>query len=158
MMISICSCKSGQGKSAPQDILDQGEVVVGEYQISYVLSYNEIVAHVIPETIKVEPGASREVRNKSLFLTVKYAEEIILNNKEIRTTCFEDIEDAGKFILGGPQVQVDESWFKVVDDLLVVEFGAFVEDTDWGYIITFNVDKNGQVSSTLVNVDDLYTE
>lgn len=172
-MIGLYSCKCGQGNSqdcnstpttetemlqlASNDVLDKGDIIIGEYQISYILSYNDIVAHVIPETIKVNPGTSREVRNKSLFLTVRYNDEIILDNKEIRSTCFEEIEDADKFIIG-PQNLVHENWFKVVNDTLVVEFGAFVQDTDWGYWITLFIDKNGQLSSMVVNNDDIYFE
>lgn len=173
LIFSICSCKCRQEHSqdcnstltketdtlqfAPNNILDQGDITIGKYHIFYVLSYNDIVAHVIPETIKVKPGTSRVVRNKSLFLTVRYNNEIILDNKEIRSTCFEEIEDADKFILG-PQNIVYEDWFKIVNDILIVEFGAVVLDTDWGYRITLSIDSNGQISSTVVNNDDFYFE
>lgn len=169
LIISISSCKLRHGNSqddntpthketevlqlVPKDILDQGEIKMGKYEISYILSYNDIIACVIPETIWVEPGTSREIRNKSLFLTIKYDNKTVLDNKEIRTNYFEEIKDAHQFILG-PQDSA-KNWFKVVDDILIVKFGAYVEDTDWGYQITLRVDKNGQISSTVINADDL---
>ena len=179
-MISFYSCKNVQGNSQqsnstlieetstlieetkelqliPQDILDQGEVKVGKYHVSYILSYNDIIAHVYPETVELLPGTPREVRNKSLFLTVRYEGKIILNNKEIRTTNFEEIEDAGKFRLAAWD-RVFDDWFSVVNDRLVVEFTAEVEDTSWGYSITLFIDKDGKISSKVVDNDDLVTE
>ena len=172
-MISLYSCKNVQGNSQqsnstlieetkelqliPQDILDQGEVKVGKYHVSYILSYNDIIAHVYPETVELMPGTPREVRNKSLFLTVRYEGKIILNNKEIRTTNFEEIEDAGKFSLATWD-RVFDDWFSVVNDRLVVEFTAEVEDTSWGYSITLFIDKDGKISSKVVDNDDFVTE
>lgn len=174
-VICICSCKCRQLKLAstlnaedkkttvsqshPQikDIIDQGELTIDKYKVSYILARNEIIAHVISDTITIEPGASREIRNKSLFLTVSYEDRVILDNIEIRSTSFKEIEGAEKFSLG-PQDDVHDDWFSVVNDVLVVEFGVSVEDTDWGYLINLHIDRNGQISSNVTNFDDLMVE
>lgn len=170
-IICLYSCKSRQANStninhhefvevpciAEKDILDQGKIVIDNYSISYILAYNEIIAHIIPDDIQIKPGSSREIRNKSLFLTVNYDGKIIVNSKEIRSTSFDEIENAEKFSLG-PQNTVHDSWFSVVEDKLIVEFGASVEDTDWGYRIKLFINKNGQILSTVTSYDDLPQE
>lgn len=78
-MICLYSCKSRQVNStnvnhhkfvevshiADKDILDQGKIAIDNYTISYILAYNEIIAHIIPDNVQIKPGSSREIRNKS---------------------------------------------------------------------------------------------
>lgn len=126
--------------------ISNGEEITGNYHVKYSLCSNEIVA----DTIHVSEKESKVLYNRSLFLTIHYNELMILNNYEIRSTSFGDIENSEKFQLS-PMGAID---FKSLGDTLIVSTGMFVIDTDWGYFLTIKVSKNGDVYFYADNADE----
>ena len=157
-MKSVCSSKMRNKQEMSKNILTdslihldsifRGEEITGNYHVEYEICSNDIVA----DTINISEVESKKIYNRSLFLTIHYKEQKILNNYEIRSTSFSGIENPEKFQFA-PMGAID---FQTLEDTLWISTGMFVVDTDWGYFLTIKVSKNGDVYFLAVNADECY--
>lgn len=126
--------------SETADTVDLGDKF-GNYYVRHSVVTNDLIASIYPDTT---------IMNNSLFLTVHYKDKLILDNLEIRSTYFKEIENASQFIL----VTQGFVEFKEVNDTLVVGTEMCVCDTDWGYDITLKISNSGNISYKTINYDD----
>lgn len=143
----------------PEDLLKEGEDTVGNFRIKYSFYLNEIIVDTIfispTEVYRVENEIYNEVyRNRSLFLSVHYNDELIVDNTEIRSTSFDGIFNPKQFVLA-PMCGID---IKSANDTLIVNTGMSVEDTDWGFWLDIKISKYGDISLSSVSYDETYED
>ena len=130
------------------DVISKGDTIIGNFHVKYLIETNEIVA----DTIIISETESQVFVNHSVFLTIQYKEQLILDNYEIRSTSFNWIKNPERFILS-PMGSIE---LEAINNMLVVKTGMFVMDTDWGYFVTINVNENGEVYIFANDADSLY--
>ena len=131
------------------DILVQNDTIIGNFRAKYHLTLNDIIA----DTINISSKEGQMVRNRSIFLTVYYKEQQILDCKEIKSTSFDGIQEPSKFIFS-PTCWIG---LESINDTLVVSSGMFVDDTDWGYFINIKVAPDGEILLVARDADDSNT-
>ena len=129
-------------------IISEGNAIIGDFHVKYCIEPNEIIA----DTVIVSETENQVFVNHSIFLTIQYKGQLILDNYEIRSTSFDGIPNPNRFILS-PMGSIE---FEVTNNELVAKTGMFVIDTDWGYFVTINVTEKGEVCIFAEDSDDLY--
>ena len=145
--LDVCEEENKSTDQFPKGMIVYEEEVLDRFRVGYSIVANELIA----DTIWVSPTAFAICANRSLILTVRYDDEIIVENHEIRSTSFEGIANAYKFIMSPHEKVI----LNVTDDTLNVHTAMSVTDTDWMYELEIKVSKTGEISLHAINVDDL---
>ena len=133
---------------ASRRIISEGNAIIGDFHVKYCIEPNEIIA----DTVIVSETENQIFVNHSIFLTIEYKGQIILDNYEIRSTSFEWIKNPERFILS-PMGSIE---FEEINNVLIAKTGMFVMDTDWGYFVTIKVTEKGDVYIFADDADDFY--
>lgn len=116
---------------------------IGPYNVTCGIAANEIVVR----TFHLSKTESRMYNNRSLFLTVKYKDQLILDDVEIKSTSFKDL----KYNDNAEELELSPTGlvrFECADDNLILYTDMYYPDTDIGYDLNVNISPTGKMILT----------